>query len=315
MHLKHIVPLLAGISMFSTRCVREVTIDLPEQPVRIVALSHFTPGQPFQVEVSLSQNLTDAGDPVIPTNADVSIAVEGKFLDKLYRVTGDDQRIYWESRDLVASDAAYFLSVRIPGIESVEALSYAPEPVLFDQVHIDSANIRLIDLSDGKVAMRVPLRISLADIPVERRYFAFGLSQEIATYPVANGEIQLGENPDEYTYESTKFLADGRTLALVYDTPEKVVLVNENFWSAGNSELVIDALVPFDPANQRPRRLFIEWRTLSEEFYRYHLSLARQGASFPINDPDALYNNVTGGYGNFSGYSFVLDTLALPNPF
>lgn len=315
MHLKITLLILLGLGLFSTRCVREVDIDLPEQPVRIVALSHFTPGEPFRVEVSLSQSLTAAGDPTIPFNADVAIALEGKFLDKLYRVTDDGPRIYWESRDLVAPATEYLLSVRIAGIDPVEALSYAPRPVAPSRLEIDTLNMRLIDLADGKVAMRIPLKVFMADLPAEKRYFAFSLAQEVATYPVFNGEIQLDEQPDEYTYESTKFLADGRTLALVYDTPEKVVLVNENFWSDDKKVLALDALIPFNPSEQRPRHLYVEWRTLSEEFYRYHLSVARQGNNLPLNDPDALYNNVTGGYGNFSGYSFVTDTISLPYPF
>ena len=314
LHSKYAVLLLVGTGLFTARCVREVAIDLPEQPTRIVALSHFTPEQPFQVEVSLSQGLTDAGDPVIPFDADVFVAVEGKFLDKLYRVADNGPRIYWESRDLVAAESSYLLSVRIAGIESIQALSSAPKPVLLDRVQVDTPNVRLLQLADGKAAMRVPLRIYLAGLPAEKHYFAFSLGQEIAKYPVINGQIQL-DQPDEYTYESTKFLADGRTLALVYDTPEKVVLVNENFWSDNRNMLALDALIPFDPYDERPKRLFVEWRTLSEEFYRYHLTLARQGNNLPLTDPDALYNNIEGGYGNFSGYSFVMDTLNLPNPF
>lgn len=313
--MKNTALLLIALWLSGIQCVREVDINLPEQPVRIVALSHFTPGQPFRVEVSLSQALTDAGDPTIPFNADVAIALEGKFLDKLYRVSGSGSRIYWESRDLVSPESEYLLSVRIGGLEPVEALSYAPAPVLLDLVQIDTANMRLIDLDDGKVAMRVPLKIFVANLPVEKRYFAFSLAQEVATYPVIDGEIRLDLPPDEYTYESTKFLADGRTLALVYDTPEKVVLVNENFWSDNKNYLALDALVPFDLNDQRPIHLFVEWRTLSEEFYRYHLSVARQGNNLPLNDPDALYNNVVGGYGNFSGYSVDVDTISLPYPF
>lgn len=313
--MKNIALLLLALWLSGIYCVREVDIDLPEQPVKIVALSHFTPGQPFRVEVSLSQALTDAGDPAVPFSADVAIALEGKFLDKLYRVSGNGSRIYWESRDLVTPESEYLLSVRIAGLDPVEALSYAPNPVLLDRVQIDTANMRLLDLADGKVAMRVPLKIFVSNLPEEKRYFAFNLAQEIATYPVINDEIRLDLPPDEYTYESTKFLADGRTLALVYDTPEKVVLVNENFWSDNKNYLALDALVPFDSSDQRPLHLFVEWRTLSEEFYRYHLSVARQGNNLPLNDPDALYNNVIGGYGNFSGYSADIDTIALPYPF
>ncbi len=313
--MKNTALLLIALWLSGVCCVREVEIDLPAQPVKIVALSHFTPGQPFRVEVSLSQALTDAGDPTIPFNADVAIALEGKFLDKLFRVTGDGPRIYWESRDLVSPESEYLLSVRIGGLEPAEALSYAPAPILLDRVQIDTPNMRLIELTGGKVAMRVPLKIFVANLPLEKRYFAFNLAQEVATYPVIDDEIRLDLPPDEYTYESTKFLADGRTLALVYDTPEKVVLVNENFWSDDKNYLALDALIPFDPADQRPIHLFVEWRTLSEAFYRYHLSVARQGNNLPLNDPDALYNNVVGGYGNFSGYSVDMDTISLPYPF
>jgi hypothetical protein len=53
---------------------------------------------------------------------------------------------------------------------------------------------------------------------------------------------------------------------------------------------------------------------LSEAFYRYHLSLARQGENLPLSDPDAVFNNVQGGLGNFSGYAVSIDTVALPDP-
>ena len=104
-NMKNTTLLLIALWLSGVYCVREVDIDLPVQPVKIVALSHFTPGQPFRVEVSLSQALTDAGDPAIPFSADVAIALEGKFLDKLYRVSDNGQRIYWESRDLVAPES------------------------------------------------------------------------------------------------------------------------------------------------------------------------------------------------------------------
>ncbi len=309
MYSKSAIFLLLVVSCLSGRCVRETTIDLPVQSPKIVALSHFTTGQPIQVEVSLSQALTDAGDPTIPFNADVSIAVNGNFLDKLFRVADDGGRIYWESRDLVQPNVEYTLAVRIAGIDPIEAASSAPYPAKLAGVRIDTAGLRLIDLSDGQKALRVPLEISLSKLPANNRYFAFGLQHEIEVFEVVNGEPV----PDEYYEGSTKFLADGRTLALVYDTPEKVVLINENYWNDNQETLSIDALIPFNPAYERPTRIFLEWRTLSTEFYRYHLSLARQGNNLPLNDPDALYNNIVGGYGNFSGYSVTNDTLVLPD--
>ncbi|MFN0015713.1 MAG: DUF4249 family protein [Saprospiraceae bacterium] len=292
-------------------CVREADVDLPDLPTRIVALSHFTVGQPIKVEVSLSQKLTDAGDPVVPFNADVSIAVGGQFLDKLFRVKGDDGRIFWQSRDLVQVGTEYSLGVRIGGLETVEATSSAPKHASILDVRIDTSKMRVTDLDDGRRVLRVPLEIPLITLPNQQRYFAFALRHEIESFEVVNGEPV----PDEYYDVPTKFLADGRTLALVYDTPEQVILINENYWGDGRTALVLDAIVPFDPETELPRRIFVEWRTLSEEFYRYYLSLARQGNNFPLNDPDALYNNIIGGLGNFSGYSVSEKSVAIPNTF
>jgi hypothetical protein len=292
-------------------CVREVALELPDVPTRIVALSHFTIGKPIQVEVSLSQKLTDAGDPVIPFNADVSIAVGGQFLDKLFRVVDAGGRTYWQSRDLVEVGTEYSLAVRIGGLETIEAVSSAPKPVPLAAVRVDTAQMVLTTLPDGKRVLRVPLQIQLAQSPNGNRFFAFALRHEIETFEIVNGEPV----PDEYYEVQSKFLADGHTLALVYDTPEQVVLVNENYWSDNQNTLHLDAIVPFDPAYERPRQILVEWRTLSEEFYRYHLSLARQGNNIPLNDPDALYNNILGGYGNFSGYSALEYATAIPNAF
>jgi len=302
---------LVVIGLYTAGCVRETTIDLPVEPTKIVALSHFTIGQPIQVEVSFSQALTDAGDPVIPFEADVSIAVGGKFLDKLFRVTDDGGRIYWQSRDSVEANTEYTLAVRIAGLDPVSSKSIAPNPTLLDRVRIDTAEIRLLDLENSQKALQVPLHISVADLPEQHRYFAFGLKHEIEIFEVIDGEPV----PDEYYEVASKFLADGRTLALVYDTPENVVLINENFWQDAQDVLSVDVLIPFDPDYERPRRIFLEWRTLSEDYYRYHLSLSRQGSNIPLNDPDALYNNIEGGYGNFSGYSFDQDTIGIPDIF
>jgi len=292
-------------------CVREIALDLPDAPTRIVALSHFTVGEPIQVEVSLSQKLTEAGDPVLPFNADVSIAVGGQFLDKLFRVVDDGGRIYWQSRDLVQVGTEYSLAVRIGGLETIEAGSSAPKSVPLAAVQVDTGQMVLTNLPDGKRVLRVPLQIQLSKLPDANRFFAFALRHEIETFEIVNGEPV----PDEYYEVQSKFLADGRTLALVYDTPEQVVLVNENYWSDNQNTLYLDAIVPFDPAYERPRRILVEWRTLSEEFYRYHLSLARQGNNVPLNDPDALYNNIIGGYGNFSGYSVLEYATLIPYTF
>ena len=76
--------LLALTGLLCARCAREVIIDLPEEETRIVAICHFTTGQPFRIKINLSQSVNDGSDPVPPASVDVSVSKEGFFLDKLF---------------------------------------------------------------------------------------------------------------------------------------------------------------------------------------------------------------------------------------
>ncbi|MEZ4918413.1 MAG: DUF4249 family protein [Saprospiraceae bacterium] len=306
---RSIIWILVLSSLAGNRCAREVFIDIPEEDPRIVAISHFTDGQPFRVEVSLSRPLYATGEEEVPEVVDVTVSTSGQFLDKLRKRTGDDERIYWESRDTIQKNIQYSLVVRIPGMPIAESTSIVPLHAGLKPIQVFQTNVQTVELDDGSMALRVPLVLEVGDMPEENRFFAFNLRHETEVFEVFNGQII----PD-YTYESNSFfLADGRTLSLLHNIPEPVVLINEKFWSEDRTSLLLDALIPFDPATERPLRIFLEWRTLSEEFYRYHLSLARQGSNLPLSDPDAVYNNIVNGYGNFSGYSVSMDTIQLPN--
>jgi hypothetical protein len=291
------------------RCAREVIIDLPEEETKIVAICHFTPGQPFRIKVNYSQPVNDGSDPVPPTDVDVSVSKGGFFLDKLFR-KGSGKNIYWQSRDTVEADQSYSMAVRIDGLSQVEASSGVPKHVLFKPVSIRDEDVTVVDLDEGYKALRIPLSLELTHLPTEQPYFAFNLTTDIDVLEYIDGMPVV-----DFTYENQPagYSADGRTLSLLHNIAEPVVLINEKFWAQGVRTMNLNALVFYRPGlNERPRRLYIEWRTLSEEFYRYHLSVARQGNNLPLSDPDAVFNNINGGYGNFSGYSVSTDTIELP---
>ncbi|MBV6441294.1 MAG: DUF4249 family protein [Haliscomenobacteraceae bacterium CHB4] len=291
-----------SVSWLFAQCAREVMIDLPEEESRVVAICHFTTGQVFKVRVVLSQPVYDTRDPVVPEKAEVTVAREGTFLDKLFRTTDDYGNVYWESRDLAETGVPYSISVRVDGLPAADAGSSIPVFSPIEPVDIHPADITESPLSDGRRLMNIPLVLHLKNVPAEKRYFAFYLKHDI-------------ELTDGAVYEglSTNYTADGRTLSLLHDIAEPAVLINEKFWSDNRDSLLLNAVIAYNPAeNEKPRRLYVEWRTLSEEFYKYHLSIDRQGSNLPLSDPDAIYNNVSGGYGNFSGYSVRVDTIELP---
>ena len=297
------------IGLLCVQCAREVIIDLPEEETKIVAICHFTPGQPFRIKINLSQSVNDGSEPFPPSDVDVSVSNKGFFLDKLF-LKGTGRNAYWESRDTVQAGESYSMAARIAGLPLAEAGSSVPLHISPKPISVRPEEMAVVDLEEGYKALRIPLSLELSSLPPGKPYFAFNLTTDIDVLEYIDSIAVV-----DFTYENEQagYSADGRTLALLHTIAEPVVLINEKYWSEGVRTLNINALVFYRPSlNERPRRLYIEWRTLSEEFYRYHLSVARQGNNLPLGDPDAVYNNVSGGYGNFSGYSISTDTIDLP---
>jgi len=58
-------------------------------------------------------------------------------------------------------------------------------------------------------------------------------------------------------------------------------------------------------------KLYVDLRTVSEDYYLYHNKLTRQYEydGDVLNDPVLLHNNVNNGYGIFAGYSLTRDSV------
>ncbi|MFN0035483.1 MAG: DUF4249 family protein [Saprospiraceae bacterium] len=303
--------LIAILWLLLARCAREVIIELPEQTPKIVAVCHFTDGQHFRTKVSLSKPVNDESKPDFPQQVDVTLSVDGSFWDRLKPDTTEKGEItYWESHQFKTAKPGveYAIAVRVAGYPPVQSVSKIPAHAGLEPMVLGIGDLVVAPLGEGLSELRVPLALRLKALPAEGHYFAFNLTHETEVYETLVPPIL------DFTEEGpTNFLADGRTFSLLHDIPEPVVLVNENYWADDRRTLYLVARIPFDPASERPRRIFVEWRTLSEQFYRYHLSLSRQGGNLPFSEPDAVFNNIEGGYGNFSGYAVSLDTVAIPN--
>jgi hypothetical protein len=191
---------------------------------------------------------------------------------------------------------------RLQGYPTIETQGRLPQYQPIEQFALSFRDVDTVRLDDGRSELRIPLELRLVNLPGSERYFAFRISHEIGVYDLDYNPPLLDETQ---TSDSTFFLADGRTLSLLYNTPENLVMVNENFWNEDRRTLSLTARIPLSPddGSRRLLNLSVEWRTLSKEFYKYYQSLARQGTSLPLSDPDAVFNNINGGYGNFSGYA------------
>ncbi len=282
-----------------TACLDEVYLDLPTIEPKLVLTAHFTAGEELKAFISLSQLLTAQNPPQLPAGVITLKEANGQPFDTLVRDTTPGGRVFWRSRKLLTAGVLYTIIADFLNYPTATASDSIPFGISDLSLILKKDSIRTLEDTGGVRILRVPVRIEIGDLPTQRRYFAFGFQHELKKKDAPQRERR-----------PSSFLANGRTLALTYNTPENLFLLNENYWNDGRKILEVEVVIPYRPNEETPVRLWLEWRTLSEAYYRYHLSLATQGS--PLSDPDALFNNVRGGYGNFSGFARLQQSAELP---
>ncbi|RMF02764.1 MAG: DUF4249 domain-containing protein, partial [Bacteroidetes bacterium] len=290
--------LLASLC-FSTTCERPVELDIPEPPSRLVISSAFTLGHPVKVQVTRSQSIFDESAPVNLANARVELWQGEQLLEVLVLVIQEAERIppYYSTVAFTpVAGVTYTIKAEAPGFEPAMAHSFIPEPVAITSLSVSNIQARADSASREKAySYRVTLNF---DDPVEEtNYYHLNIFQEVFTF-------SLNEAGDT--------LIDDRSLlraAINIDDPQVVpdrmiggVLLKDNPFSEG---LALDLSMSIIPEYQYLGQLYVELRTVTEEYYLFYTSYSRQQEQEdgPFIDPVIPFNNVENGHGFFVGYN------------
>jgi len=299
----------AALLLLLSQCVRPIDLDLPEEQTKVVINGNFEPGQPFQVKLSASQSVFIGSRPSPIETATVNIEREGQVFEVLEKTMQNGQIVWKSKKNTAKANVDYSITVSVPRLPVASAVSKAPYPLLLKTVTIQQDDMVIIPINADLATLRIPLDFQLSTSVPSHPYFGFSIQSVVDVYEDAT----LPKPVFDYTIrQPAVFSTDGRTFALLNRIPEPMAMLHENYWRDGRDTLHLVATIDYKVATDIPKKLFITWFTLSEAFYRYHLSVSRQGYNLPLSDPDALYNNIQDGYGNFSGFSRDTQTVVIP---
>lgn len=286
--------LLIPLFLLQWGCVKQVVLDIPIPPEQMAVVCHFTPGMPFVVDVTQTLPIWSNEEPHPVYNATVTIWQDSQMIDIL-KLQDNGQPLF-VGTEIVEAGAVYHIQVEADSLPTATSSSMAPFPIELLPIAANPKQYSIQDLGNGKSAMSIPLRIQLASFPDGDHFYAFRITHQIERTDI-NGNKTV-------SFHNTMFTADGRTTSLLFDVPDHSVLVHEKYWDINYRYMNLHAVVPISSdGSESVRKLTVEWRTLSPDYYRYYLSLATQRSEGVFVEPDALYNNIEGGVGNFSGYS------------
>ena len=295
---RYIIPIIVlfAMTVSLTQCISETEIDIPYEPAKISVICHPVPNRPIYATLGYSSTVTS--DSIIPNDFFPLVDIfsgSGKLFDSLRKNLDDNtNKPFWKSTEYPKADSAYSLRIINPEFpyDTITASTFIPKPMkVAVTADMDSIPPTIVA---GRVIKQIPISITVDDIWKSDSLFAASIV--FVRTNLAGGDTRS---------VPARFVAAGPTLSNLHVTPDNSILVEKKFWKGNfprtlNLTLVVDYLEQYE----EPLRISVEWRTASSEYYQYYLSLARQGnIGLPFNDPDILYNNIKGGYGNFSGYS------------
>jgi len=291
--------------LFCAGCTTDIKIPLPETDNQLVLVGNFTSNQAIQVRVTTLQTVQDTLAPDYPLDATVHLLADGNLVDVL-KPALDTVSMQWMYRGEVQpiQGVRYRLEVEAPGHPDIWAADALPPADVSPVFIVDTAKIE-------KTAERwvVPVKIQMSTLPANNTHpwFMFSIEAETGLYEQQNNQWIL----QHILRWPVLANADVGTAGYVNQAANYYALVKADFWTENASRtLSLSIEYPFLSPAIRPHSLILVWRTITEAGYRFYNTVNRQGDyDSPIGSPDAVYNNVIGGWGNFSGYVERRDTV------
>jgi len=283
-------------------CTTNILIPIPETDAQLVLVGSFSPDAPIQVRVSTLQTVQDTLAPDFPVDATVLLYADDNYVDQL-ELALDSVSNQWMYQSTVkpVQGVRYRVVVQAPGYPELWAADALPPSGPAPVFVVDTANIEKTS-TDWTFQVQAQLPASN-----NHRWYMFGLAGVVGVYEQINDTWEL------QAYQEWPLLVNTNpgTSGYVYLAANYFALVQEDFWSKSEDRtLSLTVEMPFLSEPVRPHAVILVWRSISEAGYRFYSSVNRQGDyDSPIGSPDAVYNNVIGGWGNFSGYVEVRDTI------
>ncbi len=278
----------------------ETTLVLPSNKLpKLTIISHLSPTsagweQP-RVYVFVSQSPSDSSSFVIPEKLEVEVTeLETDHSISLIQVTQGGETFFGFPKNFLKAGFSYTISAYSPGFESVRATTEIPWPSTLSNLNISGITKEPSTKNEFKDIVRYSLDFEI-NHEGDNQYYHLVFYNQYAGLPGA-----YLVNPE--LTDDQPFLAH-YDFGILVDKDDMVPGVPLNFhfvdWVVENNEL---------------RRVFVELRTITKEYYKYHSSLARQliVRQDPFAEPVTIYNNIEGGYGNFSGFSPDISSSYLP---
>jgi hypothetical protein len=281
--------LILGFTLLLAGC--ESTLDwtfdsLPK--LTIIAHPYTLSGDTTRVRVYVYASLSPLDSSQFYTPAKLEVEVTELESDLTFKLdsTRSGNKVYFEiPRNFLKEGFQYSIKAFAPGFEPVHATTKIPTPSKIVDLQIKDVQIRPSDINLSKNILHYTVSFNIDHYPTNWYYHLIfynvyvGDSRAYLVDPEPSDKIPFISNYDYGILIDRHDIPVGQPLEF-------------NFvdWSIKNKDL---------------QTVYVELRSITPDYYKYSSTLARQVIvrQDPFAEPIPIFNNIEGGYGNFSGFS------------
>ncbi len=286
--------LFLGLMMMSG-C--ESTIDFQvDSPPRLTIISNFSPDKGQRVYVHASLSPSDSSQFYTPDNLVVDVTEnESDITVRLDPVSEGNEDFFKIPADFLKAGFSYSITAFAPGFPPVQATTSIPNPSSVSDLLIRDVVITPSEVQENKKNIHYTLQFNIEHFGLNRYYHLVFYNQYIAS-----PHILFIKDPKP---------SDAHNFIYHYDFG---VLIDKEDLDQ-NQPLSFD-FDDFILDNNKLIKVTVELRSITAEYYKYHSTLTRQLQLIkdPFAEPVTIFNNIEGGYGNFSGFTHSITSFDLP---
>lgn len=275
----------------------ESTIDFQiDSPPRLTIVSNLSPDSLQRVYVHASLSPSDSSQFYTPDNLVVNVTEqESDSTVRLEPASEGGEDFFRIPAHYLKAGFNYSITAFAPGFPPVQAKTYIPNPSSVSDLLIRDVLIRPSEVQENKKNIHYTLQFHINHFGNNRYYHLVFYNQY-----VANPNFLFIKDPNP---------SDDHNFIHHYD--RGVLIDKEDLDSNLPLSFEFD---DFILDNNNLVRVYVELRSITEEYYKYHSTLTRQLQLIkdPFAEPVTIFNNIEGGYGNFSGFTHSITSFDLP---
>jgi hypothetical protein len=239
-----------------------------------------------RVYIFASQSPLDSNHFYTPAKLEVEVTELESDLTYKLDSTRKGDIVYFEfPPNFLKEGFQYSIKAYAPGFEPVHSTTEIPTPSKITDLQIKDVQIAPSELNNFKNILHYKVSFNIDHYPTNWYY-------HLIFYNVYEG--------DPFAYVIEPELSDKIPFIKNY---EFGILLDRH--EIPDGEPLEFSFVDWSIKNNDLKTVYVELRSITPDYYKYSSSLARQVLvrQDPFAEPIPIFNNIEGGYGNFSGFS------------